>query len=123
MAASVRVEGLSQLRRQLKQLEVDTADLKDAHAAVASTVAHAAANRAKRRTGRMAASVRGNRAVGKATVTVGGAALPYVPPIYYGWPAHGIEGDPFVVDAAQETEQAWLPLYEHALADVVDRIT
>lgn len=123
MAASVRVEGLSQLRRRLKQLELDTADLKDAHAAVASTVATAAAGRAKRRTGRMAASVRGNRAVGKATVSVGGAALPYVPVIYYGWPARGIEGDPFVVDAAQDTEPIWLPMYEQALADAVDRVT
>lgn len=121
--AVVEVQGLRELRRNLRRLEVDVTDLKDANAAVAAIVASAAASRAKRRTGRMAGSVRGNRAVGKATVSVGGGGLPYVPPIYYGWPAHHIEGDPFVIDAAQETESTWLPLYEQDLARVVDAVS
>ena len=122
--SSVRidVDGLGRLRRDLRKLGDDLADLKDANAAVAGLVAAAAAARAPHRSGRLAASVRGNRAAGKATVAAGGARLRYAGPIHYGWPAHHIEPHPFVTDAAQATEGTWLPLYEQAIDHQVDRI-
>lgn len=122
MDAFVTVDGLGQLRRQLRRLEVDTADLKAANAAVAATVASAAAARAPRLTGRLAASVRGNRAVGRAQVKAGSAATAYAGPIHYGWPARGIEARPFVIDAAEATEATWLPVYQAALERVVDQL-
>lgn len=122
MAARVDVEGLPQLRRSLRQLVGDANDLKAANAAAAALVAAAAAARAPRRSGKLAASVRGNKAVGRATVLAGGARLPYAGPIHYGWPARGIEGRPFVTDAAQATEPLWLPAYERALQDAVDKV-
>lgn len=121
-AASVTVEGLPELRRSLRQLVGDASDLKAANAAAAATVAAAAAARAPRRSGTLAASVRGNRAVGRATVLAGGAKVPYAGPIHYGWPARGIEGRPFVTDAAQATEPVWLPLYERQLQEAVDKV-
>lgn len=121
--AGVRVEGLRELRRGLKQLGEDTSDLKEANAAAAAIVAAAAAARAPKRTGRLAASVKGNRAVGRATVRGGGAQVPYAGPIHWGWPARGIDGQPFVVDAAQATEPVWLPAYQAALDRAVDRVT
>lgn len=122
MAAQVRVEGLPQLRRQLRQLQGNVDDLKAANAAVAAFVAAAAASRAPKRTGRLAASVRGNKAVGRAQVRGGGARVPYAGPIHWGWPARGIEGRPFVVDAAQATEPTWLPMYERAVQQAVDKV-
>lgn len=121
-APLVTVDGLPQLRRQLRQLVGDASDLKEANAAAASIVANAAASRAPRRTGRLAASVRGNRAVSRATVSAGGAAVPYAGPIHWGWPAHHIAPQPFVVDAAQVTEPVWLAAYERDLAKAVDRV-
>lgn len=121
--ARVTVEGLPQLRRQLRQFQGNADDLKEANAAVAAFVANEAARRAPVRSGRLAASVRGNRAVGRAQVRAGGARVPYAGPIHYGWPARGIEPRPFVPDAAQATEGAWLPLYEAALQRAVDSIT
>jgi hypothetical protein len=122
-AAQVRVEGLPELRRSFRQLVGNVDDLKAANAAVAAFVAAAAAARAPRRSGRLAASVRGNRAVARAQVKAGGAALPYAGPVHYGWPARGIEGQPFVTDAAQATEGTWLAMYEAAVRDAVDSVT
>lgn len=122
-AAQVRVAGLPALRRSMRQLVGNVDDLKAANAAVAALVAAAAAARAPVRSGRLAGSVRGNRAVSRAQVKAGGAALPYAGPVHYGWPARGIEPQPFITDAAQDTEPAWLALYESAVADAVDRVT
>lgn len=118
----VTVDGLPQLRRALRQLVGDADDLKEANTAAAAIVAAAASSRAPRRSGRLAGSVRGNRAVGRATVSAGGSSVLYAGPIHWGWPAHHIEPQPFVVDAAQVTEPVWLPAYERDLAKAVDRV-
>lgn len=119
---TVRVDGARRLRRDLRAVAGDLDDLKDAAAAAAAVVSSAAAAGAPRKTGALAASVRGNRAAGKATVSAGGARLPYAGPIHYGWPAHGIEGNPFVTDAAQRTESSWLPAYQADLDRATDRV-
>jgi hypothetical protein len=119
---TVRAEGLRRLRADLKQLGDDLGDLKDANARAAQLVATAAAARAPRRTGRLAGSVRGNRAAGRATVVAGRASVPYAGPIHYGWPAHGIEPHPFVIDAAQATEAEWLGLYLEDIDQQLDKL-
>lgn len=122
MTASLQVDGLGQLRRDLRRVAGDADDLKAANAKAAAVVAGAASAGAPRRTGRLAASVRGNKAVGRAQIKAGGAAVPYAGPVHYGWPAHGIEGNPFVIDAAQRTESLWLPAYAEDLQRVTDRL-
>ena len=121
-AARVIVTGLPEIRRQLRALERGTSDLREANAAAAAAVAAAAATRAPRKTGKLAASIRGNRAAGRATVSAGGARLPYAGPIHYGWPAHGIEAHPFLTSAAKDTEPVWLPAYLAAVSRVVDNL-
>jgi hypothetical protein len=110
-AAAIQVDGLRRLRRDLRKAGESTEDLKEANAAVAALVAAASSARAPRRSGKLASSGRGNRAVGRATVVFGGAAVPYAGPIHWGWPAHGIEPQTFIPDAAQATEPVWLELY------------
>lgn len=119
----VTVDGLPQLRRQLRQFAGDVSDLKDANTEAAAIVASAAAARAPKRTGRLAASIRGNRAVGRAQVRGGGARVPYAGPIHWGWPVRHITPQPFVVDAAQATEHVWMAAYETQLHKAIDRIT
>lgn len=122
-SVSVHVDGVRQLRRDLRKLGDDLADVKDANAAAAALVAAEAARRAPRgKTGRLAASVRGNRAASRATVSAGRASVPYAGPIHYGWPAHHIEAQPFVTDAAQDTQPLWLPLYEQGINRAVDKL-
>jgi hypothetical protein len=119
---SVKTDGLRSLRRDLRKLGDDLTDLKDANARTASIVANAAASRAPRRTGRLAASVRGNRAVGSAVVRAGGAAVPYAGPVHWGWPAHNIAAQPFISSAAVDTQPVWLPAHAADVAKAVDKL-
>lgn len=121
-APQVQIDGLGKLRRALREAGDDLADLKDANAAAAALVAGAAAARAPRRSGRLAGSIRGNRAAGRASILAGGAAVPYAGPIHWGWPARGIEAQPFATEAAAATEAAWLSIYEHDLQRVLDTV-
>lgn len=119
----MRIQGLPRLRRALRQLDADVTDLKNANAAAAATVAAAAAARAPRRSGALAASVRGNRAASRATVRAGTARVPYAGPIHWGWPARGITAQPFVIDAARATEPVWLAAYARDLERAVSRVS
>lgn len=108
--AAVSVVGLARLRKDMRQVGADMADLKDANQRAGQVVL--AAVDAPARTGRLAASGRASRAVGRASILYGGAAVPYAGPIHWGWPARGIEPDLFVVDAARQTEPVWVALYQ-----------
>jgi hypothetical protein len=101
----VRVEGLRQLVRDLKALGLEVDDLKNAFATIATEAAERIAARAPRgKTGRLAASVRGNRAQSKAVVRAGRAAVPYAGPINYGWHKRNITPALFMQRGEQEYE-------------------
>jgi hypothetical protein len=87
LGGGVRVEGLTKLTRDLQSLGVDIDDLKDAFADIADEGARLATGFAPKRSGRLAATVRGNRAKNKAVVSAGRKAVPYAGAINYGWPA------------------------------------
>jgi hypothetical protein len=116
--ALVQVDGVRELRASLKRAGDDLGDMKDANAAVAGMVAGRASSLAPRVSGRLAASVRGNRAAASAVVKVGTASLPYAGPVHWGWPARHIAANPFAVNAAHDTEPAWTATY----LDAIDRI-
>ena len=121
----VKVEGLNTLKRTMRQAGVELQDLKTAHAAVAATVvraAHFTPKNPARSTGRMAASVRGSGQAGAAVVRAGFAALPYVNPVHWGWPARNIAAQPFVYDAIVASQDQWTGQYLSALQDLIDKI-
>lgn len=117
-----RVDGLVELRRELKRLGVGVQDLKDANQQAAQLVADEAARRAPRRSGRLASSGRAGRGEAKAVVTFGGAAVPYARPIHWGWPARNIEPHPFAMTAGTDTQPRWLELYRKALDELVEEV-
>lgn len=119
---SIEVDGLRKLRADLKRMGDDLADVKDANQRAGQLVAGEAEQRAPRRTGTLAGSGRASRSASRATVMFGGARVPYAGPVHYGWPAHNIDPQPFVVEAAQATEHEWLPLYEDEIARAVDKV-
>lgn len=120
--AVVEVEGARELRRTMKAAGEDLGDLKDANAEVAAYVAAAARGAAPSVSGRLAGSVRGNRAAASAVVKAGGAAVPYAGPIHWGWPSRNIAAHPFVADTAAETEPHWTETYREAVQRILDRI-
>lgn len=99
-----RVEGLSAVVRGLKLLGLEVDDLKNAFSKIAGEGAAAAARHSPKRSGRLAASIRGNRAQSKAVVTAGRSTIPYAGPINYGWPRRGIAPAGFMQAADRELE-------------------
>lgn len=118
----VQVEGLRTLRRTLKAAGVSLQDLKDAHAQVAALVVRAAAPRAPRRTGALAATTRGAGTQAAAVVRAGRSAVPYAGPIHWGWPARGIKAQPWLYDAAVASRDEWTGAYLSTLQAIIDDI-
>lgn len=116
----VKVEGMRRLRRELKRAGVDLSDLRDVNLQAAQTVAGAVLP--PRRTGRLAGSIRPGASRTAGVVRAGGARIPYAGPIHWGWPAHRIEAQPFLVDAAQRTEPTWVEQYMTELDRVLANI-
>lgn len=100
-----RVEGLSRVVRGLKALGLDVEDLKGAFSRIAAEGAEVERGFVPRRSGRLAGTVRGNRAASKAVVTAGRATVRYAGPINYGWPGHGIAPAGF----QQKTDEVMRP--------------
>lgn len=122
MPAKVTVEGARNLRATLRRAGIDLSDMKDANAEVANYVASASKSAAPTVSGRLAASVRGNRAAASAVVRAGGAAVPYAGPIHWGWPARNIAANEFIAATAANTEPTWTQTYFAALQRIVATI-
>src|SRR4029077_550589 len=118
----VELEGGRRLRSTLKKAAGDLDDLKDVHAQVAAMVSAKAAATAPRRSGRLAASVRGSKAAGSAVVRAGGARVPYAGVIHYGWPRRHIGPQPFLTAAAHATEPAWTQVYLTGLDRILSHV-
>lgn len=112
-----KVTGVNEVVRDLLALGLDLDDLKGAFSEIAKEGAAKAADYAPRRTGTLAASVRGNRAKNKAVVLAGRSGVPYAGPINYGWPKHHISASGFMQKASRDME----PVAVRRLEDEVNR--
>jgi hypothetical protein len=89
MADAVRVSGIGELQAGLREIMAQLQDLKVVQE-IAADAANLAASFAPRRTGRLRASIKGSKSKNRAQVRAGGARVPYVAPINYGWPKRNI---------------------------------
>jgi hypothetical protein len=96
VATGVQVEGLTRVLRDLRLLGLDVSDLKSAFSGISKLGASLATGFAPRRSGALAADIRGSRARSRASVLAGGARVPYAGPINYGWTARGIAASGFM---------------------------
>ena len=113
----VRVEGLNRLVRDLQSLGLEIEDLKEAFGDIAAEGASLASSFAPKRSGNLAATVRGNRAKNKAVVSAGRARVKYAGAINYGWPARGIAPALFM----QKADEAMRPKALRALDDALEK--
>lgn len=93
---TVSVKGLREVTRSLNQYAGAVDDLKEANAKIGSKVAQTAIATTPKLTGRLASTVKSNRAQRKVQLKAGGARVPYAGVIEYGYPARGIEAQPFL---------------------------
>lgn len=118
----VQVIGEKELRRTLKKAGEDLGDLKDVHQRVGNFVAEIARGLAPKRSGAMAGTIRAARTASGVTIKAGGARVPYVNPIHWGWPKRNIEAQPFLSDAATSSETQWVAMYEEELDKIIERV-
>lgn len=118
-AAGVHIEGLNELNRELQRLGVEVDDLKDVMASIAQLGTEEANLRVPRRTGRLAASIRGNRAKGKATIMAGRSSVPYAGPIEFGWPGRNISAAKYMTGAADKLAPRLPDMFEDGINDII----
>lgn len=97
----LRVEGLGSTLRAMSKAGADAQDMKDLMHTLGSIVVRAATPPTV--TGTLAATLRAGRGKTKAVIRAGGARAPYAGVVHYGWPARGIEPQPFLTKAMQST--------------------
>lgn len=117
----VRVEGLTKVTRALKGLGLEVDDLKDAFATIAREATEVIARKAPHKSGRLASTVRGNRAQNKAVVRAGKSAVPYAGPINYGWPKRGISASLFMQRGDAEYAPQAVKRLEQELESAITR--
>jgi hypothetical protein len=109
---AVKVEGVREVQKALKDLGAASADLKSAHLAVSSLLLPGVAQRTPRRTGELAASWQAGATKTRARMT---SPLRRAGPIEYGWPKHGIEPARMVRDTVDASHREILETYSSEL--------
>lgn len=122
----VEVRGAKELRSTMRRAGVRMQDFTVAHRKTANVIVHAAENRTPvgpGRNGHIASTTRAGATQTSAIIRVGNnTRFPYAGPIHWGWPARHIRANPWVSEAAQATEDRWVPLYFDQLEEIVKTI-
>ena len=102
MAQSIKATGVKELRRALRRMGDDLEDLKALNLDVATLVSDRAKDIVPRRTGTLADTIRpaGTKTAGR--VRAGFKRVPYAGVIHFGFPARGIQPQPFLYDALDQ---------------------
>ncbi len=116
--AGTRIDGLNETVRSLQRLGVEVDDLKDVMADIAEEGARYAAAFAPKRSGRLAGTIRGNRAKGKAVVAAGRGRVKYAGAINYGWKRRHIAPSMFM----QRADAKLAPVAVEKLEAGIDRL-
>jgi len=119
MAAAIQVSGLTELKKNLKDLQFDFTELKDANFKIGKIVADRAATLAPRRTGALANSIKPKADKTKVVITAGGANVPYAGVIEYGWKKRNIRPQPYIMKAAGELRQQIIEQYKNNINAVI----
>ncbi len=113
----LRVEGFGKTLRSMSKAGADASDMKDLMHTLGQVVISAA--QPPRKDGTLAGTLRAGRGKTKAVVRAGGARAPYAGVIHYGWPAHNIEANPFLIDALRATRPQILAGLDKGLGELL----
>ena len=112
----MRLEGDVPLLASMNKAEKRLTDMGSQYGRTAQTIASRGRSTAPRRTGALAASVGGSGQRMSAEVR---SQIVYAGVIHWGWPAHGIEPQPWLSDAAQATEPQWIDYHWDEVDSIV----
>jgi phage gpG-like protein len=120
-SGGVRITGLNKVVKGLQELGLDLDDLKDAFGQLANQGARIAAQYVQSRTGRLAGSVRGNRAKNKAVIAAGRAKVKYAGVQNYGWPRKNVAAQQFMQKADDVLKPIAVTELERAINKSIER--
>lgn len=128
MDAAIQIEGGAKLRRAFRDAEEGISDLKELHRGLADDVAGTAKTLVPVRSGRLQRSIRGSGTQTAARVKAGNnrksgaTAVPYGPPIHFGWSARGIKRQMFLYEALDDRRQEVIDAYNAEVRRLIRRV-
>ena len=122
----VKVTGLNQAIRSLRELGLPDEELKRAGNEAGELVANEARNLVPVRTGRLRNSIRVSKSIRKVTISAGNnrssrTGVPYANPIHWGWFKRNIKPQPFFARALGLTRDEVYKTYFDNIAKLVAR--
>ena len=120
----VKVKGLNQAIRSLRELGVPDQEIKDAGSQAGELVASEARSLAPVKTGKLRDSIRVSKTLRKVTISAGNnrtsaSGIPYANPIHWGWFKRNIKPQPFFVKALGLTRDQVFRAYFDNIAKLV----
>jgi hypothetical protein len=116
----VRLIGSARLISTLGRAGKDIADMRAGFEEAGKIAAQAAKSIAPRRSGALAGSIT-SESGGRNTATLT-SPLIYAAPIHWGWPAHNIAENPFLMRGAEESETRWMGALEAEAQRICGRV-
>lgn len=116
----LQVEGEDKLARALEEAREQVKDLEPIHRELVGPLLNRAKAEAPVLTGQLAASL--YPMVGPKAMGVG-SVLIYAPPVHFGWPAHNIAPNPFLIRAKDALAAEQVKGYDRYLGKVLDDVT
>lgn len=118
----ISVEGLSLLLRNLRKLDSEHGKAaKKIHEEVAEPVASLAKSKARKKSGKMASTIRPYATQSAARVGAG-ARTKYTGVQHYGWPGHGISPNMFLTESINDLQPQIANDYERRLGQWIEQI-
>jgi hypothetical protein len=122
-SVTVTVEGLSELRARLARFEKELLpQITAVNREAAQDVKAAALERVPRRSGRLAKSIKATASRTRGLVRAGGDLVPYAGVISFGWPAHDIAPQPFLLDALDARRETIVELYAKRIESLSEEV-
>lgn len=121
----LRIKGGRELRRTMKQAGADLKDLSALNKAAAQVVApkaKAGSPVGPADNGHISNTVRVGATQRAGIIRVGNARLPYAGKVHYGTPDGAVSPNPWVTNAAHESEPQWTEVYWAGLMKILDNI-
>jgi hypothetical protein len=119
--SGVYITGLREMTRAMEKAGVDVEELKGVMGDIAAEATRVMSPFIPTRSGALRTSARGNRAKGKAVVTIGKARVPYAGAINYGWPRRNIRAANFVAQTDAVMDTRVVEMLEKGWANIAER--
>jgi hypothetical protein len=117
----IKTQGIAKLNRAMVAAGKDAEDNRELMFRLGSIVADEAKSLAPVRSGALRDAIRAGRGKTKAVVRAGFRSVPYAPVIHYGWADHGIEAQPYLLQALQNKRAEVIQVFEQGIRQLTDK--